>query len=133
MQDTTSGDCKALPPGQSNLITLPCDSAVAAQRWRPAAYQGELAAGAVLQDSRLESASNPGTCVMLQNTTTGGLQPVVASCFAADLLSASANVPSEVCSCIVPPISILQRCSKCLIDVPLQRRLCSGLKTGKTT
>lgn len=96
LQDTKSGNCKALPAGQKELINLPCSSSVAAQRWRPASYQGELASGAVLQDSRLESATNPGLCVMLQNNIKGGLQPVVGSCYAADLVSSNTNVPSTV-------------------------------------
>lgn len=114
MQDTESGDCKALPAGQSHLISLPCNSSVAAQRWRPAAYQQELTAGAALQDSRLESAANPGMCVMLQNTTSGGLQPVVGVCFAADLVSANTNVPSKVRACTKTHIFILQGCVACV-------------------
>lgn len=95
VQDTKAGSCKSLPAGQKDLISLPCNSAVPAQRWRPVAYQADMPAGAVLKDSRLESASNPGMCAMLQATSSGGLQPVVGSCYAADLVSASSNVPSR--------------------------------------
>jgi hypothetical protein len=91
-----------LPAGQKELINLPCNGTVAAQRWRPAAYQRELTPGAVLQDSRLESAVNPGICIMLRSTTKGGLQPVVASCFSTDLVSANANVRSKVHNFLTP-------------------------------
>lgn len=89
MQDTVNKNCKALPVGQKDLISLPCNSSVAAQRWRPAAYPGEIEAGEVLDDSRLESAANPGVCVMLQQATDGSLQPVVDSCYTTNDVASS--------------------------------------------
>lgn len=98
LQDTEAGSCKALPAGHKALVSLPCNSNVASQRWRPAAYHSDLSVGATLQDSRMESAVNPGMCVMLQKTPSGGLQPVVGSCYAHDLVYANANVASQVCA-----------------------------------
>lgn len=96
MQDTATGQCKALPPGARVLQSGPCDSSVAAQRWRPATGYESAPAGESWLDSRLESAVNPGMCAMLQAAANGSLEAVVGSCYAPDMVSPALSLPTKV-------------------------------------
>eukprot|EP00892_Ulva_mutabilis_P003580 jgi/Ulvmu1/1594/UM111_0022.1 len=75
--------CLMLEPGGTEASEALCNAKQPAQRWRRADPAASWA------DSRLESALNPGTCLMLQPNDTTGVEAVVASCSTPDKLAAA--------------------------------------------
>lgn len=82
-----------LEPGGVAATEALCNAKQPAQRWRRADPRATWA------DSRMESALNPGMCIMLQENGTRGSAAVVASCSSPDKLAAAVSAPAQVCPC----------------------------------
>lgn len=82
--------CLMLETGGTTAEVALCNAMQPSQRWRRAAPQ------ATWKDSRLESALNPGVCLMLQADAAGKVTYTVASCSTPDKLSPAESAPALV-------------------------------------
>lgn len=84
--------CLMLETGGTSAEVALCNAMQPSQRWRRAAPQ------ATWQDSRLESALNPGVCLTLQADAAGNVTYIVASCSTPDKVSPLQGAPAVVCN-----------------------------------